>query len=1818
MPIAALDSIKFDEQPVGTPIESVQFDEPQTVGQKIAKPFKAQAYTAMEGLQSGVSNVYQGMDDITKYLQDKTGLSRGGAFEKAAKLYAEKADYWHQKAQEVGANKIDEVIGQAVGGAVPGITEFMLNVPYAALLGAAKSHNEGNSEALGAITEGAKRYAMGKVLHATGVLKQPSRSAVMGGVFGAQTAAEGGSPEDIASSVGTGVLYGIPGNGKVGLREFVKPKQKSDEIPTYEAELVEQPPAQIEGTKIAGQLEAPPTAINMPGPAKSLALPAPDTTYGEGFTAKPATQRRPGYTAGEATDYEPEVEIQPVLNRSGQPYRDEASARKAAAARHIGDYDIKPLGSGYAIYPRIPREAPKPVEPAPQPRAVEEMSVDELLQNRAELSKQHTPARINDLIIAKQAARLESGDISAPKTPKVEPEAAKQEIAPTGSVETRDVDFEENAAETNHELQNQSHWAQYREALVDDISHAAERALKLMNDLGMSGKQRARILAEVNKATELEDLDPIFEKLNAQLDIRRRTQDINRQPESQPVEEAAPYKAEAERLGIQYEGPMEDTVLHTFTDPATKSTFYVKPGESVEAKMLSEREKWKAKEGTPSSQIKDDQLLNGKTYPQIEQGIIEGRNMEAEIRSVAEERSFPDFEDWMNDGKMKARIVDVLKEQGMESKAARSKADDLIKPYAEAYKKVHGELEAKEQPATGGEYIPIYRGTGQRGFNEVRSTQGGVMGDGVYFYTNPIEARSHATYPGGGVITGYAKPSDLVFSKDGRVAVLKDVSKFDQRGKIPLDETSLTGDAWVDRTKQALSEKPQEQSAGEVPGKSEPQPSATATFTKNEQAGGVNKPALSKIGDTRTVAGVESNLVDAQTFNGVRYEIWSANSGKENRAAVRIFDEDGGETVALRQYPDYEKAAKDYYNAITKEGGEVPGRAKPKAAIQSKENKPQPGLAHVTIGGKSKQSYFTEYREITKGKDKGKIMITLPGGKKVKVEKKAVVRMPEAKASDTAQTAQPESSDNRPTVEGNRPIEPIDNPAALGDKPSTQEPMAAKPEKGGSSITLGSGLGGLQPIYEKLAKALSERGYNASETAIKFGKDLARFVQVRPEQILRKYAPKSGTKASRENDTVIRRQRMLKGNWETRYHDASDKLTKSDRDWVVANFKNVYERGGSYPNERIKHFAKTWNQISGEVIELAQKLGVQERVEVDKWAVFKGENKSPTRVFPNQKLAEQFISEQNQPDLYTSIMTGEKMVVTRPVTARKNYFPHVLTEQAQEALRTQNAVYAALKEAAGVNGIDIEALAQEYRPSQSARRYGSLENARVANLPNKVIVDGKEVPILETNPLQIIQQHIERGANRLAIIERYGQEGATKFFDDLYNEITREAKDQGVANQWMWMWQKMNGTAKDGFTESFKDNPYIGELLGNLENYGRVAKLSAATALNVITGPVPISARYGTARTTAAIMKVGAASAAKRLGVKLPFTDAIMKDIERYSMLGGHSNEALRVTADTTDIHSNIANTLMRGYGMNAINVFLNKVANHAADGAMRDALSSLRKGVDNNAIKRLWGMDKKALTDFLKNEGDFTDADIARMVKEGPTGDDVARLVQKSSTVTNLFEENAATLPASMSNGWWRRLFSYTSWFRMMGATVADSAAYAKQGNLRPLATLLTGAAATQVIADEVMGYLKGRVDQDESFFEKVFDVFAQSGLIGIAGPLMENVKWSSRQGDSPLGMPNYGFWWDVSYGMYNAAKKALDQNPSRGAEDAYKTFIKNVPLLRIIDNVLEGPYSRYLEGRYGSHRDSILNNFQGDRSSSVSHSSSSRGASSRTSTSR
>jgi hypothetical protein len=229
--------------------------------QNITKPFKAQALKTAEALNVGLASFSQNLDDLSQYVGGKLGIAdRSGVFEKASKFYLNNAKYLNEKAKEIGTNKVDEIVGEAVGGAVPGISEFMLGPSYYALSGAKEAFKRGDSEVIGAVTEGVQRYVMGKVLHATGILKQPLRSPVMGGVFAATT------PEgERAKAFGVGALYGITGpkaSGQVGIREIREGLKKEPKVTPIKAAFVpikEEPLTESDVIKLQGRRPIEPT-----------------------------------------------------------------------------------------------------------------------------------------------------------------------------------------------------------------------------------------------------------------------------------------------------------------------------------------------------------------------------------------------------------------------------------------------------------------------------------------------------------------------------------------------------------------------------------------------------------------------------------------------------------------------------------------------------------------------------------------------------------------------------------------------------------------------------------------------------------------------------------------------------------------------------------------------------------------------------------------------------------------------------------------------------------------------------------------------------------------------------------------------------------------------------------------------------------------------------------------------------------------------------------------------------------------------------------------------------------------------------------------------------------------------------------------------------------------------------------------------------------------------------------------------------------------------------------------------------------------------
>jgi len=717
-------------------------------------------------------------------------------------------------------------------------------------------------------------------------------------------------------------------------------------------------------------------------------------------------------------------------------------------------------------------------------------------------------------------------------------------------------------------------------------------------------------------------------------------------------------------------------------------------------------------------------------------------------------------------------------------------------------------------------------------------------------------------------------------------------------------------------------------------------------------------------------------------------------------------------------------------------------------------------------------------------------------------------------------------------------------------------------------------------VISKLTKQSFRDSIYTSKPAI-LARAAARYIAVRPAKVLKREAPKAGTEAVRIQQAVETYARKLKGKWESILDRASENLTREDKAWIRDKMFDAYQGGGKMPNPRIQAFADAWREISDSVINLARSLDVKEKVVVGDWAVYKNGDR-PIRTFTDKEALKEWMDERTDQAELDVVYRPNAKEITRPISAIENYFPHILTYDAREALILQRGdLYDAIVEASHINGFDMKPLLNEVAIETKAKRNANLEHARQANIPTAVEVNGKQVNILESNPFELIKRHIEGTSNRLSIIKQFGQEGAEKQFQEIYDKIRKESNSD-TAEQWKWMWQEMNGTTRDMILHHMPRA--LAHFGSGAQAYASAAMLSLASVSNVISGPVPMAIRFGLGNTTKAWARIAANSIGRRFGVKMPETEALL---EQFKEMGGWSKSTLRMTADTEMIHeqaARYAETAMKWLGMDAANRHLNKVANLAAYYAMTDAIESLRNGTDNGGLKALWGMDAKGLKEMLKTEGGWDSADLDRILKDGVTEDDMARFIQRSSTMTNVFMESAETKPQALGNGFWRRVFAYTSYFRMLGNTAMDTLSYAKKGNYRPLVILLLGAPAMALIDDSVRDFLKGTINQDEDFGERLVEAVMGSGALGIPGTWYKSFKWWYRDGDAPFGMPVLEWYGKLGNGFCKSAQKAFsdDYDSDDAAFEAYRTAVKGSGILRVADKLMGGPYTEYLEDKY------------------------------------
>jgi len=104
-------------------------------------------------------------------------------------------------------------------------------------------------------------------------------------------------------------------------------------------------------------------------------------------------------------------------------------------------------------------------------------------------------------------------------------------------------------------------------------------------------------------------------------------------------------------------------------------------------------------------------------------------------------------------------------------------------------------------------FIAVYRGGGKRGMTAFR-TNPGLLGDEVYFYTDPIAARSYATR-GGGIATAYVHPFYSEFSnvpgREYQLVTSHSLGAIIRRGVV-WEGDNISGDKWRQMSDDALNQ----------------------------------------------------------------------------------------------------------------------------------------------------------------------------------------------------------------------------------------------------------------------------------------------------------------------------------------------------------------------------------------------------------------------------------------------------------------------------------------------------------------------------------------------------------------------------------------------------------------------------------------------------------------------------------------------------------------------------------------------------------------------------------------------------------------------------------------------------------------------------------------------------------------------------------------------------------------------------------------------------------------------------------------------------
>ncbi len=183
----------------------------------VTQSFKNYGAEAAAQLNLGVAGFSDVINNSLNYVAKVTGLPPDTIFSEASKELRDNAEFWQSHIKNL--QPVEEVVGGAVGGALPGITTFAMGIPYAALEGYQKGGIRGMFESI------VRRASMGKILQVGNQLSMAPRVATMSAAGGAEAVASGATLPEAGKAAATMGIMGAAGptkgkTAKQAVREF--------------------------------------------------------------------------------------------------------------------------------------------------------------------------------------------------------------------------------------------------------------------------------------------------------------------------------------------------------------------------------------------------------------------------------------------------------------------------------------------------------------------------------------------------------------------------------------------------------------------------------------------------------------------------------------------------------------------------------------------------------------------------------------------------------------------------------------------------------------------------------------------------------------------------------------------------------------------------------------------------------------------------------------------------------------------------------------------------------------------------------------------------------------------------------------------------------------------------------------------------------------------------------------------------------------------------------------------------------------------------------------------------------------------------------------------------------------------------------------------------------------------------------------------------------------------------------------------------------------------------------------------------------------